>query len=76
MSKIKEIALGIAFIFVEMVTILLIALKITNNIDWDWSVILSPLIFKLCISIWITIMVSVNRFKKSKRGSKKKLLKG
>jgi hypothetical protein len=44
--------------FNGLLTIVLIALKLTNHIDWSWWLVLSPLLFSLFFS-FVIILVTV-----------------
>lgn len=41
--------------FIGLLQVLFIGLKLTNNIDWSWPWVLSPLIFS--VFIWFLVIV-------------------
>ncbi len=49
--------------FVGLLTILFIALKLTNYITWSWWWVLSPIwvMFIVCILIFLVIGIAANR---------------
>jgi hypothetical protein len=50
--------------FSGLLTILFIALKLTNVIDWGWFWVLSPLIFSVGLVLIILVIVFIAATKK------------
>lgn len=44
--------------FAHLLGLLLIALKLTGYIDWDWWIVLSPLWIEICIGIVVFLVAS------------------
>ena len=42
-----------------LLTIIFIVLKLTNNIDWSWWWVLSPIWMSLLLIIFILIIISI-----------------
>jgi len=45
--------------FTGLLTILFIALKLLNKIDWSWWWVLSPLWIGACVSLVVIIIVAI-----------------
>ena len=58
---------------VPMLTVLFIGLKLTNFIEWSWWWVLSPLwiAFSILFIVFLLILVSLNKFKKTRCNNKK-----
>lgn len=55
MENNKPGGIGIA----GLLTIIFIVLKLTNNIDWSWWWVLSPIWISLLLIIFILIIISI-----------------
>lgn len=47
--------------FVGLLTIVFIVLKLTNNIDWSWWWVLSPIWISLIIFFVLVILVAISQ---------------
>lgn len=52
--------------FTGLLTIVFIVLKLTNNIDWSWWWVLSPLWFSLLLGILVILIVELKIKQKPK----------
>ena len=46
---------------IAVLLVIFVVLKLTNNIDWGWAWVLSPLWIPICVAIAVVLLVTVVR---------------